>query len=127
MTFNEYTNKALETAVYPGQGTTTGLLYTILGMYGEAGEFAEKVKKVIRDNDGVLDHLKYQDMILELGDMMWYMVSVLEELYALYASSIGEGEAWLVKQSLAEVAQTNVDKLESRRERNVIHGDGDHR
>ena len=127
MTFEEYHNAALETAIYPHQHSITGLLYTVLGTYGEAGEFSEKVKKIIRDHDGKMTQTQYQDIILELGDMLWYVVSVLEELYTLYSASVPEGGARLIKQTLNDVAEANIAKLRDRKNRNVINGEGDHR
>ena len=105
-TMNEYQELARETALYPKE---TGLYYTVLGLTGEAGEVAEKVKKMIRDNKTLEDC--QIDIMNELGDVMWYIANVAYE-FGL---------------TLEEVAENNVLKLNSRLERNVIHGNGDNR
>ena len=72
---------------------------------------AEKVKKVLRDNNGVFTDEKRQEIAKELGDCLWY-VSVM-------ASDIGY--------SLEDIGKMNIDKLRSRQQRNMIHGNGDNR
>ena len=109
MNFTEYQVAALETAVYPGRGKS--LYYPALGLNGEAGEVAEKVKKLERDNNGVLTDDRSEDIAKELGDCLWY----LSEL----ATQIGA--------SLESIAQMNIEKLRSRKKRGVIQGDGDNR
>jgi len=103
---NTYQDLAKQTAVYPDIGQN--LVYTILGLVGESGELAEKMKKAIRDNGGNVDT---ETMVKELGDVLWYV--------AMIASELGL--------TLQEVAQKNVDKLRDRRTRNVLHGSGDNR
>jgi NTP pyrophosphatase (non-canonical NTP hydrolase) len=103
---NTYQDLAKQTAVYPDIGRN--LIYTILGLVGESGELAEKMKKAIRDNGGNVDT---ETMVKELGDVLWYV--------AMIASELGL--------TLQEVAQKNVDKLRDRRKRNVLHGSGDNR
>jgi NTP pyrophosphatase (non-canonical NTP hydrolase) len=109
MFLNEYQEAALNTAVYPNQGAN--FAYPALGLAGEAGEVADKLKKVIRDNGGVLTDPVRDAVAKELGDVLWY-VSVL---------------AHEMDYSLEEIAQTNLDKLASRQERGVIAGSGDNR
>jgi NTP pyrophosphatase (non-canonical NTP hydrolase) len=109
MFLNEYQEAALNTAVYPNQGAN--FAYPALGLAGEAGEVADKLKKVIRDNGGVLTDPVRDAVAKELGDVLWY-VSVL---------------AHEMDYSLEEIAQTNLDKLASRQERGVITGSGDNR
>jgi NTP pyrophosphatase (non-canonical NTP hydrolase) len=109
MLLNEYQEAALDTAVYPDQGAN--FAYPALGLAGEAGEVADKLKKVIRDNGGVLTDPVRDAVAKELGDVLWY-VSVL---------------AHEMDYSLEEIAQTNLDKLASRQERGVITGSGDNR
>jgi NTP pyrophosphatase (non-canonical NTP hydrolase) len=109
MLLNEYQEAALDTAVYPDQGAN--FAYPALGLAGEAGEVADKLKKVIRDNGGVLTDPVRDAVAKELGDVLWY-VSVL---------------AHEMDYSLEEIAQTNLDKLASRQERGVIAGSGDNR
>ena len=108
MTLNEYQAGALTTAIYPKERT---IIYPTLGLTGEAGEVADKVKKVIRDgNDDFTDERKKQ-IALELGDVMWYAATLAHDL----------------GYTLEEVCQMNLDKLASRMQRDKIHGSGDER
>jgi NTP pyrophosphatase (non-canonical NTP hydrolase) len=109
MKANEYQDRALETAIYPNQGSN--FAYPALGLAGEAGEVADKLKKVIRDNGGILTDSVRDAVAGELGDVLWY-VSVL-------ASEIDY--------SLDEIMAKNLAKLNSRKERGVISGSGDNR
>lgn len=105
---NQYQREALKTAIYP---KADALLYTVLGLNGEAGELAEKAKKMIRDDAGILYEERRLAMIKELGDVLWYVATTAKELNV----------------TLEEVAQANIDKLKSRQERNKLQGDGDER
>lgn len=108
MTLNEYQEGARTTAIYPA---SRQIIYPTLGLAGEAGEVADKVKKVIRDNnDEFTDERKHQ-IALELGDVLWYAASLAHDL----------------GYTLEEVAQMNLDKLASRMQRDKIHGSGDER
>ena len=111
MQANEYQGLAAVTAIYPGQGEVEGLTYTALGLAGEAGEVANKVKKVLRDDDGVLTEEKRHQIKQELGGVMWYIANVCSELGI----------------SLDEVLQWNLDELASRAERGTLKGSGDNR
>ena len=102
MTFNEYQKLARSTSVYPKEYK---VIYPALGLCGEAGEVAEKVKKYIRDGTPMLG------VGLELGDVLWYISALADGLGV----------------TLEEVAQANVDKLQSRKARDKIKGDGDNR
>ncbi len=108
-TFDEYQDKALNTSVYPSMGNN--LSYPALGITGEAGEVADKVKKLIRDKEGVLSEYDRLEIAKELGDVLWYIAAMASEL----------------KIKLSEVAQKNIDKLEDRKKRGVLSGDGDNR
>jgi NTP pyrophosphatase (non-canonical NTP hydrolase) len=77
----------------------------------EAGEFAGKVKKIFRDKNGVISDADREALKQELGDVLWYLTQIATELDL----------------SLDEIAQTNIDKLASRLERNQIQGEGDYR
>jgi NTP pyrophosphatase (non-canonical NTP hydrolase) len=110
MDFNEYQQKALETAIYPGKGTIMGLAYTSLGL-GESGEVQGKVKKILRDNAGQASEQKKAEIAKELGDLLWYIAATAEEL------------DW----DLNEIAEDNIVKLRSRQERGVLGGSGDNR
>jgi len=108
MTLNEYEQFALATAIY-GEGQK--ITYPTLGLAGEAGEVADKVKKVLRDYDGVFtDELKL-NIAKEIGDVLWYIAALSRDLGF----------------TLEEVAKMNIDKLESRKQRNMISGSGDDR
>ena len=69
MEINEYQEMTQATAIYPKE---TGLYYTTLGLIGESGEIANKVKKVIRDDDGIVSSEMREDLADELGDVLWY-------------------------------------------------------
>jgi NTP pyrophosphatase (non-canonical NTP hydrolase) len=109
MTFEEYQIKARQTAIYPNKDNN--FIYPTLGLVGEAGEVAEKMKKVLRDNDGVISEEKREEITKELGDVLWYIANLSKELNV----------------SLEDVAQKNIEKLQSRQQRNELHGSGDNR
>lgn len=109
MDFKEYQKKSRVTALYPNQGNN--FIYPVLGLTGEAGEVAEKIKKVIRDNNGVVSEERREEIKKELGDVLWYMAQLATELGL----------------DLDDVAQTNIAKLMSRLERGTLSGDGDNR
>ena len=109
MTFADYQQRSRATAVYPGAGDN--LLYPTLGLCGEAGEVAEKVKKMVRDDAGVLTPQRREALAKELGDVLWYVAQVATE-------------AGL---DLSVVAGTNLEKLLSRQQRGVLQGSGDER
>ena len=108
MTLNEYQQKALETAVYPSDYK---IVYPALGLNGEAGECAEKVKKVIRDGNSKFTDEKKRELAKEIGDVLWYCANL--------ANDIGY--------DLETIGQTDYAKLHSRQERGVIGGSGDNR
>ena len=105
---DEYQNFAQETAIYP---TDMRIIYPALGLAGETGEVVDKIKKVYRDNDREFDYEHKEAIAKELGDVLWYAANI--------ATDLGY--------RLSEIAQMNVDKINSRRERNVMHGEGDER
>lgn len=108
-----YQTLSRQTAIYPGAGqcTALGLSYVSLGLAGEAGEVANKIKKVIRDEEGVLTDEKAEVIAAELGDVVWYLARLADELGV----------------SLSSVLAGNVNKLFSRKKRGVIGGSGDNR
>lgn len=110
MQFNEYQQKANETAIYPGKGTVMGLAYTALGL-GESGEVQGKVKKILRDDSGIISEQKRQAIKKELGDNLWYIAQTATEL----------------ELTLDEIAEANVSKLSNRKKRGVLTGSGDDR
>ncbi len=113
MDFNEYQVKAMELASYPQVGAN--LIYPALKLAGEAGEAADKVGKIWR-NQGLTSANGYTeqqklDLCKELGDVLWYIAALGMEMGV----------------SLEEVASINLTKLYDRRERGVLHGEGDNR
>lgn len=101
MDFDRYQEQTRQTAVYPKENA---IEYLALGLNGEAGEVAEKVKKQIRDDED-------KDIVSELGDVLWYLTRLTDELGV----------------SMNELAEANLDKLLDRKDRGVIHGEGDDR
>lgn len=125
LTLNEYQRMAATTADYPDEYKK---LYPLLGVIGEAGEYAEKIltsicmllngsqiqekiKKILRDYEGNFDQDTTLLIIKELGDQLWYISKA--------AGDLGY--------SLNEVANINLDKLFDRKDRDMIHGAGDER
>jgi NTP pyrophosphatase (non-canonical NTP hydrolase) len=104
----EYQRLSRSTAQYPRQEALT---YPALGLAGEAGEFADHAKKVIRDDGGVVTPERREAMAKELGDVLWYVAQLASEL----------------ELELEDVAQGNLDKLFSRQRRGVLSGSGDDR
>ena len=107
MDLRTYQQRSRETACYPDAGRNP--IYPTLGLCGEAGEVADKVKKVIRDGQGQFTAEVSEALLLELGDVLWYVAQLATELGL----------------DLDQVACANLDKLASRAARNVIGGSGD--
>ncbi len=110
---NEYQTQA---AVYDlfkttGNYNTVAFVEKVLGLVGEAGETADKIKKILRDKDGVISEMDKAEVAKELGDVLWYVASIARYLGV----------------PLEDVAKMNLEKLESRRNRNLLHGEGDNR
>ena len=131
MNLNEYQEESKRTAVYNASGivitaadvkagaivkSDTQLdplpaLYVTLGLVGESGEIAEKMKKIIRDNGGRVTKQEVEDLVKELGDVLWYVAQMASELGV----------------SLEKVAEVNIEKLTDRRDRGKLGGSGDNR
>ena len=109
MDFNDYQKKSRLTAIYPDKDNN--FIYPTLGLVGEAGEVAEKIKKILRDKGGIINDVDRQEISKELGDVLWYLAQMATEL----------------KLDLDIVAQNNLDKLFSRLDRNKLQGNGDNR
>jgi NTP pyrophosphatase (non-canonical NTP hydrolase) len=109
MDCDDYQRAALRTA--RDKDAPDEFMHLVLGLVGEAGEIAEKVKKLVRDKNSDLAQLDRDDMAGELGDVLWYT--------AVLASFLGL--------SLNDVARKNVHKLADRQRREVLGGSGDHR
>ncbi|MBR5408863.1 nucleoside triphosphate pyrophosphohydrolase family protein [Candidatus Saccharibacteria bacterium] len=87
------------------------MMEKVLGLSGEAGEVADKFKKIIRDKGGDLSVEDKEAVVKELGDVLWYIAEISRYLDT----------------PLSEVARKNLEKLYSRLDRNKIAGDGDNR
>ena len=109
MDFKKYQEKSRKTAIYPEAGKN--FIYPTLGLAGESGEVAEKIKKVIRDKNGVIDDETRELIKKELGDVLWYVSQIASELGL----------------SLDEIAENNIEKLFSRMNRGKLSGSGDNR
>jgi len=103
MTFDQYQEQAVKTAIYPSSAYIT---YPAMGLANEAGEVLGKVKKFIRD--GTLDR---EGAVAEVGDVLWYAAALARDLNA----------------DLSAIAQQNLDKLADRAKRGVLGGSGDKR
>jgi len=111
LTFDDYSNAAKRTALIPPREPES-FYYGALGLAGEAGEIANKIKKVIRDNDGMFDSRLHGEVIAqELGDVLWYLWYMAE----------------VCGFTLDQVAAMNIQKLQDRKDRGVISGSGDNR
>jgi NTP pyrophosphatase (non-canonical NTP hydrolase) len=97
-TLNEYQDLATRTAIYPGRQELDGLLYTALGLAGEAGEFANEVKKILRDDKGHLTSKRREELKDELGDVLWYVAQCAFELQV----------------RMEVIGSNNIDKLKER-------------
>jgi NTP pyrophosphatase (non-canonical NTP hydrolase) len=109
MECDDYQRAALRTA--RDKNAPDEFMHLILGLVGETGEIAEKVKKLVRDKNSDLAQLDRDDMAAELGDVLWYAA----------------GLASFLDLSLNDVAQRNLDKLADRQRRAVLGGSGDNR
>ena len=103
MTLSSYQKAASGTAIYPTQHAIT---YPALGLAGEAGEVANKVKKIIRD--GKLDK---PALVAEIGDCLWYIAALCRDLNV----------------DMEDVAKANLEKLYNRKQLGTLQGSGDNR
>jgi len=109
LAFNDYQDMAWDTAIYPNRGKN--IYYPTLGLCGETGEVAEKVKKVMRDYDGILTMGHRDELMKEISDVLWYLAALCTEIGV----------------KMEDVAKLNIKKLQSRKERGKLKGDGDNR
>lgn len=110
MTLTDYQKEALVTAVFTGD-EFKDLSHWVLGITGEAGEIAEKIKKIIRDKNATLDKDDKEELIKEMGDVLWYLAVLTKHL----------------GYDFDEVGTRNIAKLRSRQARGKIKGSGDNR
>lgn len=128
---NEYQNDAVGTAIYPARGACGGAIYCALKLAGEAGEVSEKVGKALRDDGfmfGIDENVEVdpadpwggakwftperrEDIAKELGDVLWYVAAMADEL----------------GYKLSDICHMNVAKLKDRANRGVLKGSGDNR
>lgn len=103
MDMKDYQAAAITTA----KPSSCNAYYMALGLAGEAGEVANKVKKIMRDNTSP----DREGIKAELGDVLWYVA----------------GMATVLGIKLDDIAAANLDKLQDRQRRGVIGGSGDNR
>lgn len=109
MDFKEYQEKSLETVVDLGE--RDNMIHFTLGLAGEVGEVIEKIKKVHRDKDLVFDGEDTKYLEKEIGDILWYVSQL----------------ATVLDLSLEEIAEKNIEKLQSRKSRGKLQGSGNNR
>lgn len=109
---NDYQAAVAETAIYPESGTGSALALAYVGLgLGEAGEIQGKIKKIIRDDAGVVTDATRIAVAKELGDLLWYAARLASE----------------ISMPLETIAVMNLNKLSDRRDRGVLQGSGDDR
>ena len=100
---NDYQKAAASTAIYKQEHA---VIYPALGLAAEAGEVANKVKKIMRDG-----HFDRKAIADELGDCLWYIAALCRDLNT----------------DMEDLANNNIKKLKDRQERGVLQGSGDKR
>ena len=110
MDFDDYQSQSAKTLIL-GQDDVIVLARMALGLAGESGEVAEKIKKVLRDNNGNLTEEAKAELSKELGDVLWYLARLAD----------------IADVKLSDIAQNNLDKLASRQQRGKLSGSGDNR
>lgn len=110
-TFLEYQGKTKETAFYPRETLLQALNYCVHGLTSEAGEVAGLLKKIIRDNNGQITSEQSVKLLKELGDVLWYVSQICNELDF----------------SMSGVAAENINKLAARKAHGTLSGSGDNR
>lgn len=114
MNFNEYQNTIKQFDTFTDQSgnlSNPSFIAKILGLSGEAGEVAEKFKKIYRDQNGQINSEDKQAIAKELGDVLWYLATISRYLDIPFE----------------DIANENIDKLQSRKNRDQLHGSGDDR
>lgn len=113
MELSNYQTEALRYAAYPERGNN--FVFPVLALCEEVGELAGKCKKLMRDKavfvPGQVSMEDRVELVKEMGDVLWYLAAVAEELNT----------------NLDEIAQKNLDKIVSRHDRGVLGGSGDNR
>ena len=104
----DYQKWSRKTAIYPPK---IAVQYTALGLAGEVGEICNEIKKVYRDDNGVITEKRRANLVAEFGDVLWYLARVTDELNI----------------DMLDVIERNVSKLEDRLARDVLSGSGGNR
>ena len=104
MNINDYQKWTISTAVYPGAGKHgfQEMIYLTLGMASEAGEFAGKIKKIVRG-----DVIDPESVVAEAGDVLWYLARICDNMGI----------------QMEDLAEYNMRKLEERKAKNAIQGE----
>ncbi|MBQ3441184.1 nucleoside triphosphate pyrophosphohydrolase family protein [Candidatus Saccharibacteria bacterium] len=112
MKFDEYQEQAKRSDTFePCSLSEVGFTEKVMGLAGEAGEVVDKFKKILRDKNGEISDQDKENIVKELGDVLWYVASI----------------ARYMEVPLSEVAEKNIEKLEGRLKRGTVHGAGDER
>ena len=111
MNLKEYQKESIKNIIYPRNTQIEAISYCGLGLAEEAGEVVGKIKKIIRDNNGMITTDRVEAISLELGDVMWYVAALANELNL----------------DLEDIAIKNVEKLNKRVEKGTLKGSGDNR
>ena len=115
LSLDYYQHEAKKFAIYKDNlSDDNNVIYPVLGLVSESGEVADKIKKIMRDTNIPLKDLSVEtktEISKELGDCLWYIAMIADEL----------------EFDLSEIAEMNLSKLGSRRERSKLSGSGDNR
>lgn len=109
MNFNKYQKFVKDHSFYPNKGNN--FVYPALGIAGEAGEVCDKIKKIIRDDNGKMSKDSKRFIKKELGDVLFYITAEANELNL----------------SLQEIVEANIEKMVGRKKRGTLSGSGDER
>lgn len=109
MDFSKYQKLSRKTAIYPKIGKP--FVYPALGLAGESGEVVDKIKKIMRNQKGRVTKEDKLEINKEMGDVLWYLAQIATELGI----------------DLNDVAEKNLEKLQSRLKRGKINSKGDNR
>ena len=112
MTLNQYQTEAMRTASGVTNASNENLILNgAMGLCGESGEVADKIKKIYRDNNGIISEDNKEQLVKEMGDVLWYLANMATDLNV----------------TLEDVARKNLEKIQIRQQKNLIHGEGDNR
>lgn len=113
MKFDDYQKQAIVTDAFGGKGDVNSVAFInkVLGLVGETGEVAEKLKKIQRNNNGSMSKEERKELLKELGDILWYLSAI----------------AYYLGEPLGKIAGSSLDKVLDRQSRGVIKSSGDNR